>query len=316
MALHLSSHDFISQRYVLLLSIYVLALISRSSTVCYIPDKNTVVEQNVPCSEGSGESVCYGPSYACLSNGICQATSAELRKDGATEFVRGSCTDKTWKSGRCPGFCLTNQCREAGIGKCEGTKDDTYYCIGEEHSPSDGNHTVTDDFDPPSFAGQLTPLTTISITATSSRLATLSMTLSTAIISAPATAIPPPAPESSDGNNGNKTTVITVSVAAPLGAIPITLFVFFSGESIRNAHRALSRRSCILRIMLQSLHLTTQMVGHVVCLSFFSSAAAFMTQQPYSDGPAELSSTQTAPCEIGISSPTADRNPELPGKAS
>lgn len=33
-------------------------------------------------------------------------TGEEIKKHGATEFVRGSCTDRDWRSGSCPSFCV------------------------------------------------------------------------------------------------------------------------------------------------------------------------------------------------------------------
>jgi hypothetical protein len=48
-------------------------------------------------------------------------------------YVRGSCTDKGWRSSKCPSFCVDpskGDKLDGGIGikKCPNRNDDTYYC--------------------------------------------------------------------------------------------------------------------------------------------------------------------------------------------
>lgn len=62
---------------------------------CYYPDGSA--SNDVPCSI-SGESACCGSDFFCLDNGLCY---------GRGLVSRGSCTDKTWGSEACAGYCKT-----------------------------------------------------------------------------------------------------------------------------------------------------------------------------------------------------------------
>lgn len=74
--------------------------------ICYYPDQETIAPQDVPCRGGSGDSPCCGPGYACVSNGLCMRNNDTLDVNSADEYVRGSCTDKNWRSAACPSFCI------------------------------------------------------------------------------------------------------------------------------------------------------------------------------------------------------------------
>lgn len=66
---------------------------------CFYPDGSRIFA-DIPClRNGDEDSVCCGPVATCLSNKICW--------DGGSGYVRGSCTDPTWKSSACPQFCLS-----------------------------------------------------------------------------------------------------------------------------------------------------------------------------------------------------------------
>jgi hypothetical protein len=49
-------------------------------------------------------------SDSCLPNGICmnQKKASVYDANPHTEYFREECTDKNWKSGKCPTFCLSN----------------------------------------------------------------------------------------------------------------------------------------------------------------------------------------------------------------
>ncbi len=54
---------------------------------------------------------------------------------GDTPYVRGSCTDKSWRSANCPSFCVNpdapysdNTSGGAAMAKCSNTTD-LFYCI-------------------------------------------------------------------------------------------------------------------------------------------------------------------------------------------
>ncbi|KAL3298119.1 SKG6 domain containing protein [Colletotrichum asianum] len=99
---------------------------------CYYPN-GSIAPNDTPCRDDTAESTCCGQGYACLSNGMCQATGSELQKDGATELVRGACTDRSWRSSSCPLFCINPETDNVGggigVAKCQGTTQELYYCI-------------------------------------------------------------------------------------------------------------------------------------------------------------------------------------------
>lgn len=102
------------------------------AAVCYYPD-GSVSPQDTACLNNGDNSTCCGQGYACLSNNICEATGDEIKKPGASLYVRGSCTDPTWRSNNCPQFCINPDydllSGGMGIAKCANTTLDEYYCI-------------------------------------------------------------------------------------------------------------------------------------------------------------------------------------------
>ncbi|KAK1635862.1 hypothetical protein BDP81DRAFT_321944 [Colletotrichum phormii] len=122
----MASHPFLSLLITLLLSL------AQVRAACYYPD-GSIAPNDTPCQDLTAESTCCGQGYACLSNAMCEATGKELSKDGATELVRGSCTDRSWRSSTCPLFCINPETDNVGggigVAKCEGTAEELYYCI-------------------------------------------------------------------------------------------------------------------------------------------------------------------------------------------
>lgn len=214
----------------LCLSTFVL----HSVAICYYPDMETVAPQDTPCSDSTSQSTCCGQGYACLSNHICMATGDELKKAGATNYIRGSCTDQSWRSSECPQFCIDpnvdNLTGGNGIGKCLNTTQDMYYCINTGNT--DNNCSASQN--PLIFQGQPSALTTMGVTATSSTATTsatgslstkvTTTTLSTATISASASAFQTAA--TTQNTTTDHTTAIAAGVAAPLGVIALGLGAF------------------------------------------------------------------------------------------
>lgn len=99
---------------------------------CYYPN-GSIAPNDTPCRDDTAESTCCGQGYACLSNGICQATGQELQKGGGTDLVRGACTDRSWRSSGCPLFFIDpetdNIAGGIGVARCQGTTEELYYCI-------------------------------------------------------------------------------------------------------------------------------------------------------------------------------------------
>ncbi|OHF04145.1 hypothetical protein CORC01_00484 [Colletotrichum orchidophilum] len=133
----MASHPF---RFLLFL-LTVLLSGARVRAVCYYPD-GSIAPNDTPCQDLTAESTCCGQGYACLSNSMCQATGKELSKDGATELVRGSCTDRSWRSSRCPLFCINPETDNVagGIGVARITN-----CNHNDRRGSDPNSIVVDN---------------------------------------------------------------------------------------------------------------------------------------------------------------------------
>lgn len=78
-------------------SILLLAT-TTSAQKCFYPD-GTLSSSDTPCSTEGHSSCCNADSY-CMDNGLCF---------GGGIVSRGSCTDETWGSDACAGFCKTGE---------------------------------------------------------------------------------------------------------------------------------------------------------------------------------------------------------------
>ncbi|TFB00012.1 hypothetical protein CCMA1212_008256 [Trichoderma ghanense] len=203
---------------ILPLSFLTLLLSSQATSLCYYPD-GTPAPGDVPCTDSTANSVCCGTGYACLSNGICQATGDELKKPGATEFVRGSCTDKTYRSSSCPSFCGTpdqdNVSGGEGMAKCTDTKQDLYWCINAANIALQETEDPCGDQDAVVFfPGTPTVITTINVapkqTGTSTTSTPTTMATSTSSSSA------------SSRNTGSSDTASSTSAPTPTSTSPAT----------------------------------------------------------------------------------------------
>ncbi|KAK6844144.1 hypothetical protein PG995_014254 [Apiospora arundinis] len=157
-------------------------LLSHASAICYFPD-GSVSAQDTPCDDASAEATCCGQGYVCLSNHICKASGDEIQRPGASLYVRGSCTDKLWRSSSCPNFCVDTAAPNFdftsggnGMDRCPSKTEDMYYCINHNV----GNVDCEKKLNIVSFRGTPRELTTIGRAATTSFAAsTSSKSLST-----------------------------------------------------------------------------------------------------------------------------------------
>ncbi|KAH0493444.1 hypothetical protein TgHK011_000112 [Trichoderma gracile] len=224
-------------------------LLTQSNALCFYPD-GTPAPGDVPCTDSTANSVCCGTGYACLSNGICQATGDELKKPGASEFVRGSCTDKTFRSSACPSFCGTpgqdNVGGGEGMAKCDNTKQDLYWCINaanialqEKEDPCGDQDAVV------FFPGTPTVITTINVApkptststtsppttmATSTSSSSTSSTTTGSSTTATSTSTPTSQAETSPATEQKKSSnagVIGGAVGGSLGGIAVVGILAF-----------------------------------------------------------------------------------------
>ena len=152
---------------IVLTSLLYLVIISlpHCTATCYYPDGIHVADQDVPCNEGTSDSVCCDPGYACLSNKVCKKINTPNNNSSA-EFVRASCTDPKWGPANCPVFCMGNQVGGEGMQKCEDSDVDSYCCLQDTLCTSKCAHGAV----VVGFQGEPTALTTISVTATNSQV--------------------------------------------------------------------------------------------------------------------------------------------------
>jgi hypothetical protein len=126
---------------------FALLVIGAAAT-CYFPDGS--VAQDTPCTSSTNDSTCCGTGFACLGHEssffLCMATGDELKKPDESLFVRGSCTDQTWRSENCPAVCAQpgrdNTGGGNGVASCPNSPD-LFYCIstglGEQNCSSGFN---------------------------------------------------------------------------------------------------------------------------------------------------------------------------------
>ena len=130
-----------------------------ASATCYYPNGDTA--NDVPCNSETDESTCCGTGYACYGISsqyyLCMSTGDEIQKNGSSSFVRGSCTDSSWRSGNCPTVCVDpdqdNVSGGNGVAQCPDS-DSEYYCISS--GVSEDNCSTGDDLI--DFAGEVLPI--------------------------------------------------------------------------------------------------------------------------------------------------------------
>ena len=77
-----------------------------ANSTCYYPSGKKT--KGGACNANADVSLCCGPSYVCLSNGLC-APGPNTKKDKDYPFYRHGCTDPTYNSTVCPTFCTSGE---------------------------------------------------------------------------------------------------------------------------------------------------------------------------------------------------------------
>lgn len=83
----------------------LLALLSSTQPLvaaqdCYYPNGD-LSTTDAPCSSAEG-AACCPLNWQCLDNGLCYL-------DNQKYFGRYTCTDKSWQSSACPGYCTNRK---------------------------------------------------------------------------------------------------------------------------------------------------------------------------------------------------------------
>lgn len=77
-----------------------------TNSTCYYP--NGKENNGGACNPNAEVSACCGPTFVCLSNGLCKP-GPDSKKTYAYNFYRSGCTDATFNSTSCPQFCTDSE---------------------------------------------------------------------------------------------------------------------------------------------------------------------------------------------------------------
>ncbi|CAI6335736.1 unnamed protein product [Periconia digitata] len=103
----------------------ILTLSSRTLSDCFFPNGDRSFSDTICNPDALVSSCCYD-NQACLSNGLCVSDPLDAQK---ARIHRGTCSDKTWKSGNCPRSCLSVEDNGAPVYPCNQTGTDSYCCF-------------------------------------------------------------------------------------------------------------------------------------------------------------------------------------------
>ncbi|PVH97850.1 hypothetical protein DM02DRAFT_616233 [Periconia macrospinosa] len=103
----------------------VLTLSSRALSQCYFPNGGLAGSDTI-CNPNALVSSCCYDKQACLSNGLCVSDPLDAQK---ARLHRGTCSDKTWKSGNCPRQCTSIDNNGVPVYSCNQTNTDSYCCF-------------------------------------------------------------------------------------------------------------------------------------------------------------------------------------------
>lgn len=96
-----------SMRTLTLVFVSLLLPAVSDAVTCYTPD-GAVAEGDQPCfPENPVSSCCGGSTYICATNNMCAYNSGD---ESGSYYVIGSCTDRSWNSPACPGYCYFREC--------------------------------------------------------------------------------------------------------------------------------------------------------------------------------------------------------------
>ncbi|KAF3049679.1 hypothetical protein E8E11_009846 [Didymella keratinophila] len=99
--------------------------VAATNSTCYFP--NGKKSNGGACNANAEVSACCGPTFICLSNGLCKP-GPDTKKTYAYNFYRNACTDASFNSTSCPQFCTDapyHTDRGQGVKSCG---NDTYCC--------------------------------------------------------------------------------------------------------------------------------------------------------------------------------------------
>ncbi|KAK5561009.1 hypothetical protein LTR46_001319 [Exophiala xenobiotica] len=127
-----------------ILSLILLLAPQLASATCYWQnstlapdDPYSIAPDDTACFPDQDNSPCCGTGWTCLSDGVCF-----IREDETDFYYRGTCTDRTWDSQQCPGWCFAqNSNTSIPLAKCD-TAQDWFCCPGDADCNCDTGKNV------------------------------------------------------------------------------------------------------------------------------------------------------------------------------
>ncbi|KAF1941477.1 hypothetical protein EJ02DRAFT_512401 [Clathrospora elynae] len=107
------------------ISALITSVSPASNATCYYP--NGVANHGGPCISDTESSACCGPSFVCLSNGLC-AVGPDTRRTYAYKYYRSGCTDPYWKSPSCSQVCTKSEYNLQGGQGVQSCGNNEYCC--------------------------------------------------------------------------------------------------------------------------------------------------------------------------------------------
>lgn len=86
--------------------------IAAANSTCYYP--NGIENNGGACRPNADVSACCGPTFVCLSNGLCKP-GPNTTKTYAYNFYRSGCTDASFNSTSCPRFCIDGELHKSHV---------------------------------------------------------------------------------------------------------------------------------------------------------------------------------------------------------
>ncbi|EAW25365.1 uncharacterized protein NFIA_108590 [Aspergillus fischeri NRRL 181] len=196
-------------------SFFFLALLSTvpsiSATNCYTPDGT--ISNDRPCNASASASVCCTQGFLCTSNQLCQPAGWWDGSDGnPLQFIRGTCTDKTWAAPECQGHCVAdNPSGGEWVMRCGNTTNN--YCCSADDCCTKASYLKFTLDEPTIIATAGIEPTSTATTMTQSSRETSTATTSTGTSTTPT----PTTSAASSSNNSHSSTSDSTSIAIGVG---------------------------------------------------------------------------------------------------
>ncbi|GIJ82327.1 hypothetical protein Asppvi_000834 [Aspergillus pseudoviridinutans] len=195
----------------------LLTVPSVSATNCYTPDGT--ISNDRPCNASASASVCCTQGFLCTSNQLCQPAGWWDGSNGnPLQFIRGTCTDKTWAAPECQGHCVAdNPSGGEWVMRC-GNTTGNYCCSADDCCTKASYLKFTLDEPTITATAGIEPTSTATTTTESSiESSTATRSTGTLITSTPTTSAGSNSNDTHSSRSGS-TTSVAIGVGVGVGA--------------------------------------------------------------------------------------------------